>query len=167
MIRIAISNEQRYADVESDRWRAVIRMILEDASIRDARISVAVVDSATMRRLHARYLEIDETTDVLSFLLERGRGRLEGEVVVCQPVAKRSARRFGWSAGDELLLYVVHGTLHLVGYDDRKPTQRRRMRSRERHYLARLGLDARYDAPRAKPRRPRARARARGGKSTP
>ena len=54
----------------------------------------------------------------MSFPLEAAGGCLEGEVVVGAEVARREARRYGWTPHDELLLYVVHGLLHLVGYDD-------------------------------------------------
>lgn len=163
VIRLAINNEHDLDGVDARRWRAAVRSILADASIQNATISIAVVDDATMSQLHERYLDDDDTTDVLSFLLERGRGRLEGEIVVCQPVAQRAARRYGWSTCDELFLYVVHGALHLVGYDDRKPAQIRVMRDRERHYLAKFNLEIPDDTPRRR-RRGSKRRPARGGK---
>ncbi len=58
---------------------------------------------------------------MLSFVLEQGEGFLDGEVVVSAETAQRAAPRFGWSAAEELLLYVIHGTLHLAGYDDATP----------------------------------------------
>ena len=73
---------------------------------------------------------------MLSFVLERGEGFLDGEVVVSAETALRTAPRFGWSAAEELLLYVIHGTLHLAGYDDATPEQQAAMRGRETEYLA-------------------------------
>jgi probable rRNA maturation factor len=70
---------------------------------------------------------------------------LEGEIIVSAETAATAAQRFGWSSDDELLLYVVHGTLHLVGYDDTNPPARSEMRSKEQLYLAEFGLDPRYD----------------------
>ena len=61
---------------------------------------------------------------MLSFVLEQGDG-LEGEVVVGAETALRAAPQFGWSPHDELLLYVIHGTLHLVGHDDATPGRAR------------------------------------------
>lgn len=120
-------------------------MILEDEAVERAEISLAVVDDATIRRLNGEYLGRDETTDVLSFLLERDEGSLEGEVIVSAETARSTAPRFGWTADDELLLYVIHGILHLVGYDDATAGQRARMRRREAAYLARFGLRGRWE----------------------
>lgn len=76
-----------------------------------------------------------------------GSDRLEGDVIASAETAIRLAARYDWPADDELLLYVVHGMLHLVGYDDRDPASRAEMRGREQHYLAELGLRPAYDAP--------------------
>ena len=91
-----------------------IKHVLESNSIADAAISLAVVDDETIRRLHERYLGIDEPTDVLSFPLSSSGEALEGEIVASAETAARRAVEFGWRAEDELLLYVVHGALHLV-----------------------------------------------------
>ncbi len=120
-------------------------MILDEASIGEAEISVAVVDDPTIHQLNRQYLSHDDPTDVLSFVLERSAERLEGEVVVSADTACRTAPRFAWSAADELLLYVIHGTLHLVGHDDRTPDDRAAMRARERACLGRFGLEPRYE----------------------
>jgi hypothetical protein len=57
-------------------------------------------------------------------------------------MAAQTAGRFGWSARDELTLYLVHGLLHLCGYDDRTSRERRIMRGRERAILAGLGIES-------------------------
>ncbi|MEX0718851.1 MAG: rRNA maturation RNase YbeY [Planctomycetaceae bacterium] len=70
---------------------------------------------------------------------------LEGEIVVSADTAARQAGEFGWSPGDELVLYVVHGLLHLTGHDDGAEAKRAGMRSREREILRTWGLSPRYD----------------------
>jgi probable rRNA maturation factor len=141
VITVQIANEQTSLRVDDARLREAVRAVVEEASIHQAEISVAVVDDAAIQELNRRYLRHDEPTDVLSFLLERAQDRLEGEIVVSADTARRTAPRFGWSAADELLFYVVHGTLHLVGYDDQTPGDRARMRARERECLARFGVE--------------------------
>ena len=86
-----------------------------------------------------RYLAHDYATDVLSFLLAEEDDYREGEVVVSAETALREAPSYGWAATDELLLYVLHGTLHLLGYDDRAREDRAAMRDKERSYLLQLG----------------------------
>lgn len=134
-IAVDIANQQTSVSLDRVRLRRAVRTILKDASIREARISLAFVDDPTIARLNEQFLDHHGPTDVLSFVLDSGEGRLEGEVVVSAETAMREAPRFGWTPHDELLLYVVHGTLHLVGYDDQTAGPRVRMRAREREVL--------------------------------
>jgi probable rRNA maturation factor len=62
-----------------------------------------------------------------------------------QQNAAREAERYGWTTDDELLLYVIHGCLHLVGHDDRTPEDRAAMRAAETRHLAEFGLKHRFD----------------------
>jgi probable rRNA maturation factor len=140
MLKIEIANEQDSLSVDADRLRRAIEAVLGDAGIEASELSVAVVDDPTIHDLNRRFLAHDYPTDVLSFLLERDKARLEGEVVVSADTATREAARLGWPAGDELLLYVVHGTLHLVGYDDTTDELQTIMRAAEKKYLTALGL---------------------------
>lgn len=144
MIRIDISDEQTAIQVDEGRLRRAVEMVLVDAGINEGSVSLALVDDATIHELNKRFLAHDEPTDVLSFALEQRAGYLEGEIIVSGDTAVRSGRRFGWPAEDELLLYVIHGTLHLVGYDDLAPAAQAAMRLKEREYLGRFGLTPRY-----------------------
>lgn len=145
MIEIAIANRQAELELNRKQLSRAVRIILEEAGIVAARVSLAVVDDPTMAQLNEQYLNHEGPTDVLSFLLEREGDRLEGEVILGAPVAKREAKRYGWPAENELLLYAIHGTLHLVGYDDHTPEQRAEMRQHERACLAQFDIEGRYD----------------------
>jgi probable rRNA maturation factor len=145
MIEIELANQQKAFPVDESRLVAAVQRVLSGEGIRRGTISLAVVDDPTIHQLNRRYLQHDEATDVLSFVLERRGDTLEGEVVVSADTADSCCGRFGWTRDDELLLYAVHGALHLAGYDDQSPEDRQRMRERERHYLAGWGLEARYD----------------------
>ena len=140
MLSIEITNEQSILDFDAARLEGAAEAIVRDAGITEGQLSVAVVDDATIHELNRRFLEHDYPTDVLSFVLEREGRRLEGEVVASAETAARAAAEYGWPADDELLLYVVHGTLHLVGHDDRTSGQRAAMRRQERRYLAAVGV---------------------------
>jgi probable rRNA maturation factor len=67
--------------------------------------------------------------------LEAQEDHLEGEIVVSRQTADRVAAEQAWSADDELLLYVIHGMLHLVGFDDHSEADIAAMRDQEKHYL--------------------------------
>ncbi len=134
---ISIANRQKIVPIDRRRIRRTVADIVRDAGFPNAEISVAVVDDAAIAALHAEYLDDPTPTDVLSFVLESSSTRLEGEVVVSAETAAANAPRYGNPPEVELLLYVIHGTLHLVGYDDGTPRERKVMRKRERAYLRR------------------------------
>ena len=140
MFIIDIADEQSDLPLDEQRLKDAVQAILAEASIDDARISIAVVDDPTIRGLHRKYLKVDEPTDVLSFVLDRSESSLEGEVIVSAETARSAAPKYGWPAEDELLLYVVHGMLHLVGYDDTTEETRSEMRRQEHAHLNRFGL---------------------------
>ncbi len=147
MFSIEIANRQNSLEFDGERLRRAVEAILRDAGVLTATVSIAVVDDPTIRKLNRQYLDHDCPTDVLSFALERDGQRLEGEVIVSSDTALRTAGHFGWSADDELVLYVVHGMLHLVGYDDGDPRSISEMRAAERRYLALLGIEPRQEPP--------------------
>ncbi|HUY34598.1 MAG TPA: rRNA maturation RNase YbeY [Pirellulales bacterium] len=145
MRRIEFANEQDRHAVDESRLCSAVTRVLEGECVSEATISLAIVDDPTIHHLNRKYLDHDEPTDVLSFVLEQGPDALEGEIIVSADRAAAMARGFGWSADDELLLYVIHGALHLVGYDDTNPSARAVMRGKERAYLAEFGLEPRYE----------------------
>lgn len=121
-----------------------------------AEMSVALVGDVEMSRLHEQFLEIAGPTDVLTFPLDLDRrGRpLSGEVVVCVPEARRRAGSAKTAVERELLLYALHGMLHLCGFDDRTAAGFKRMHRTEDRILTRLGVGPVF-APAGKPARRR------------
>jgi probable rRNA maturation factor len=84
---------------------------------RQAAISVTFLGRDSMRRLHVRHTRVDRPTDVLAFALPAPDGTLIGDVYVCPWVAAREARRHRVPLRQELIRLVVHGTLHVLGWD--------------------------------------------------
>ncbi len=125
--------------METEAVREVVTQVLRGEQVDQAEISVAIVDDAEIHELNRRFLDHDYPTDVLSFVLENATA-LEGEIIVSADTAQARAVEEGWSALEELTLYVVHGALHLVGYDDKSSSARVLMRQREGFHLTRLGL---------------------------
>jgi len=139
-IQIDITNEQTRLAIDEPRLREAILAVLAGQGVTRGAISVAVVDDPAIHALNVRYLQHDYATDVLSFVLEEGDGYVEGEVIVSADTAIAGSTRFGWQPMDELLLYAVHGTLHLTGLDDHSPEEIAEMRALEVRYLAPFGL---------------------------
>jgi probable rRNA maturation factor len=141
MSRISIACPQELVPIDRKRVREIVRAVLEGERKADAEISLAFVDNPTIHRLNLRYLQHDEPTDVLSFpLSDPSARRLSGELVIGAEVAKAQAEARGHAVEAELALYVIHGLLHLCGYNDKTSAQEKEMRQRERHYLRQVGL---------------------------
>lgn len=140
MLNIAIANQQSALAIDERRLKAAARRVLRDAGWTGAAVSIAIVDDPTLQVLNRRYLNHDWPTDVLSFVYDRDRRHLNGEVIASADTAIRAAAELAWNPHDELLLYVVHGVLHLVGCDDTTRRAAAEMRRREREVLTKLGV---------------------------
>lgn len=142
MIQITITNEQSALRIDRRQLTAAVRAALKTESLGDVRVSLAVVDDARIHALNRQFLDHDWPTDVLSFVLEQSEGGLEGEIVISAERAVAESARYGWGPQEELLLYAIHGALHLAGQRDAAPGERRAMRLREKECLARFGIAA-------------------------
>jgi len=101
-----------------------------------ARVEVALMGEEEHCRVHARFLDDPSATDVMAF--PYGDPDNFGEVLVNMDMARRQAQQRGLAPLREGMLYVVHGCLHLVGFDDQEEKQRERMRQAEADVLARF-----------------------------
>jgi probable rRNA maturation factor len=135
-----VTNQQSCHTVNDPQLAEAARAVLRQSPIASAAVSVAVVDDATIHELNRRYLNHDWPTDVLSFVLDERDGHLEGEVVISADTAAIAAAELGCPAAAEQLLYVIHGTLHLVGYRDSSRADARKMHAAEMTILRDFGL---------------------------
>lgn len=117
---------------------AAVRSALVHGGRPGIEIGVVLVGDDELRELHERWLGDPTRTDVITFDLGEGDGP-EGEIWVSVECARRLAPDRGVPVERELALYLVHGALHLCGYDDHDEVDRARMRAAERDVLAELG----------------------------
>jgi probable rRNA maturation factor len=140
-VSVVVVDRQRRVRVPAARLRAAAARALEVLGRAGSAVEVAVVDDVEIRRLNAGYRGVRRRTDVLAFPLEAvpSPAPLLGQIVISADTARRQARRLGVPLGVELALLVTHGTLHLVGYDDRDPVEAQLMHERERGILTGAG----------------------------
>jgi len=147
---ISVSHDDDPAPGEQSLKEAVAAALRRhDAA--SARINIALVDDATIAALNEKHLQHTGPTDVLTFDLNDGESgpdgaapAVDGEIVVSTETAAREARDRGHDLGAELALYAVHGTLHLLGYDDKDESDAARMHRVEDEILSSVGLSAVY-----------------------
>ncbi len=139
---IEISDRQTLLKLDLDHLRKTVTTVLEGESVAVAEIRIAVVDDAEIHRINRQFLHHDYPTDVITFPMSEPGEPLEADIVVSTETAVAAAREFSWSAADELRLYVIHGMLHLTGFDDTDESSRQSMRQRETHYLGQLGIES-------------------------
>ena len=148
--QIEIARVSGRAAISDARLAEAVCAALQRRQVARAQISVALVDDATIAELNQTHLQHEGPTDVLAFDL-RGpdEAPLEGEVVLSVETARREARRRGHSEEAELMLYVVHGALHLTGMDDHAPEDAQRMHHLENEVLTALGVGPVFQADQA------------------
>ena len=143
-MEISLSNRQKRVAIDPAKLRRAAKKILSVLGCKDAEISIVIVDDTEITRLNRRYFRREGPTNVISFPLQEGKPGdvktpLLGDVVISADTAARHARAAGIRTGDEILFLLVHGVLHLVGYDHEGPTaERREMEAKEREIFREL-----------------------------
>ncbi len=122
------------------RIKEAVWLAAEHRGFTIGEMGVRVTSDAVIREINSRHLQHDYDTDVISFGYDAVPPRIEGEIVVSIDTARRIAMEVGWPDEFELLLYVVHGTLHITGMDDLDDESRKEMRQSESAVMQRLGI---------------------------
>ncbi len=147
---IQVHNKHADDGVDPSMLQEGIREALRRFETASADVSVAVVSDTEIAELHEKYMNIKGATDVLAFDLARqphagANGRhVEGEIVVSADTAKRRAEERAHPMAAELALYVVHGTLHLLGMDDATEQEAMKMHKMEDEILTAIGVGRIY-----------------------
>jgi len=145
MIQVSIANRQQSVKLSTARVKRNARRVLFEMGFVKAELSVAFVDDGEMRLLNATYRRVNKSTDVLAFAMSEGRfgginPHVLGDVVISAETAAFRAKEEGRQLNDELDALLVHGILHLIGYDhERSPADARIMRAKERSLRQLLG----------------------------
>ena len=118
----------------SAAWvKRVVGHTLKREKASGKRVVVLLTDNRQIRRINSKHLGHDYATDVISFGMEEA-GYL-GDLAVSVQMARITAKELGLGAKEELARYLVHGTLHLLGYDDKKKQDHKRMHRRQEQLL--------------------------------
>lgn len=139
---IDIVNEAGYAIDAALLEQAALVVLARHEGDSDSDITIAISDDETVASLNLQYRGVDAPTDVLSFPMDAmpADNRYLGDLVIAYPYAAAQAEREGHALDDSLMLLVVHGTLHLLGYDHDTPERRAEMWAAQAAALVALGV---------------------------
>lgn len=114
---------------------SVIANVVKQSLVRQSGLSIAFITERDMRRLNKQWRGKDRVTDVLSFE--------SGEILISYDQAKRQAKELNHSTRDEVIFLIVHGVLHVFGFDHEKPSDAKKMFPLQTKILTKLGIDPR------------------------
>ena len=134
---LVITNRQRDRKVDTRRVREVAAAALAEAG-QGAELGIHFVSAKRSAEVNWQFLQHEGPTDIITFDHGSTPARLLGEMFICVPEAVRQAAEFGTTWEAELLRYVIHGILHLRGYDDLEPAKRRVMKREENRLVRKL-----------------------------
>ncbi len=148
-MNVVIANRQRTKKINARQLKKIVRALFGELNIQEAELGIHLVGAREMARVNEAFLQHEGATDVITFDNDESgspaggahgvtRPTIHGELFICVDVAVTQAKEFKSSWQAEVVRYVVHGVLHLLGYDDLKPQLRRKMKREENRLVRRL-----------------------------
>lgn len=139
--KLEIINLQKFHRINKKKITELVKNILK-AEEADAELNVVFVNNKKIKEMNNSFLGHNYATDVLSFAYEKGekqKSNITGEIIISAEMAARLARKQGHAVEGELALYLTHGLLHLLGYNDKRKPEAKKMHQRERVLLTNFG----------------------------
>ena len=144
-MNIVIANRQRARKINSRLLREIAGALLADLKIEEAELGINLVAAREMILVNETFLRHEGSTDVITFDyssaecgMRSAELNLHGELFICVEEAILQAKRFKTTWQSEIVRYLVHGVLHLLGHDDLKPHLRRKMKREENRLVRKL-----------------------------
>jgi len=145
MVNILIADQFQEAVDSAALEKAALATLAEQESNEDVNLSIVIEGDQQLHTLNLEFLGVDSPTDVLSFFedeLDPETGqRYLGDVIISYPQAEKQAATSGHTPGSELDLLVVHGVLHLLGYDHSTDDEKEKMWQMQKQVLVKIGTD--------------------------
>ena len=139
---LLIKNSQRHLTISRETLKKVIRKILSKYRISRYEINIDFLDNSAIQKLNKKYLNHNCPTDVLAFPYpdsdSKSKNKLCADIAISAEMAITNSKIFKVDVKEELCLYVVHGLLHLVGFDDISAAKRKKMRKEEESLIKNL-----------------------------
>ena len=137
-LKIKINNLNKKRRIEPKKIKKACSYLLRSFGKKNVLIDMTFVGDGAIKRLNKKYMRRDRPTDVLSFRLDpagRAGNGLIGDIYISSDTAYANSRRFGTPYGREIILYAVHGLLHLIGFGDKTKSEKNKIRMLESKFL--------------------------------
>lgn len=134
-MKVHVHNSQKDLPLSSKAIRALVKEVLTFQKSTHSEVSIYFVSTKKISQLHKDFFDDPTTTDCISFPIDED---LLGDIFVCPKTALDYAAKHGKDPHDEVALYIIHGLLHCLGYDDLDPASRRTMRKKEKICIAHI-----------------------------
>jgi len=139
MINIRVETDPSLSGLDNSKSEVILTHTLQSERITYCAISIVFGNKKLLQELKSRFFNINRTTDVIAFRLNEYQEKyIEGEIYICLPVAKENAEYFNEPYEKEVARLIIHGGLHLIGYEDGTDDERKNMRELEDKYLKEL-----------------------------
>ena len=146
-MEILVENLQKRVALNPPQVLKIAKTILQHEGVKKVSLSIVFVTRQKIQALNKKFLHRTYSTDVLAFdarenVSARNRRKpqeIAGDIIISTDEAFKNSRIYGTALSKELALYVIHGILHLLGYDDHVPTDVKKMRQKEQELLNYLG----------------------------
>lgn len=149
-MKLEIIDLQKLYHIDKNKIKNLVKSILK-AEGKDAELNIVFTDNKRIKEMNKTFLGHNYATDVLSFVynessfttnrtrLNRSQITITGEIIISVEMATELAHKLGYTIEGEIALYLVHGLLHLLGYNDRQQREAKKMHQREGELLSNLG----------------------------
>ena len=142
-MQINVINRQKSLSLPIPLVKRIVKSVIENEGVCCDEVSIYFVSTKEISKLHKQFFDDPTPTDCISFPIDgiqsdKQQYYVLGDVFVCPETAIQYAREKKGDAKQEIILYIIHGLLHLMGYDDMESSDRKRMRQAERKHLKRL-----------------------------
>lgn len=103
-------------------------------------LEISFVHSSQMISVNRSYLKHNYSTDIITFQYSNDKNNIDGEIIISDEVASKNAKRFRTTASEEIIRLIIHGVLHLLGYDDQNAGDKKLMKEIENSLVAKYNL---------------------------
>jgi len=135
-VKIFIQNLQKKLPINPKKIRKLISKILKnEGAKKSASINICFVNKPLIEKYNSKFFKVKNPTDVLAFDLSEKKRNISADIMISTDIAVTNSAKFKTTPNYELSLYVAHGLLHILGYNDQSQAQKKLMRKKEAEYV--------------------------------